>query len=85
VTTQARRRVVAGVLLVAALVWIAVNGPVEGPTLLVLTPGNGLTVADLPSIAAIIVAVWLVLPRAPRRARRVRTRRRRRYQRETLR
>jgi hypothetical protein len=43
-------------LAVAAAVWVAVNGPVEGPVLVVFTPEHGLTVADLPAIAAVIVA-----------------------------
>ena len=37
----------------AALIWVLVNGPVEGPTLLVLAPSHGITVADLPSLAAL--------------------------------
>jgi hypothetical protein len=51
-----RRRWLAVGLAVAAGVWVAVNGPVEGPVLLVFTPEHGLTVADLPAIAAVIVA-----------------------------
>jgi hypothetical protein len=43
-------------LAAAAGVWVAVNGPVEGPVLVVFTPEHGLTVADLPAIAAVIVA-----------------------------
>jgi hypothetical protein len=54
-STQQRRWLAVG-LAAAAGVWIAVNGPVEGPVLLVFTPQHGLTVADLPAIAAVIVA-----------------------------
>lgn len=47
-----RRRVAAGTLVAAGLVWILVNGPVEGATLVVLTYNHGITVADLASVAA---------------------------------
>lgn len=43
--------------LVAAVVWILVNGPLEGPVLWVVTPSHGLTVADLLSAAALLVSV----------------------------
>jgi hypothetical protein len=43
-------------LVAAAGVWVLVNGPVEGPVLLVLTPSHGITVADLPSIVALVIA-----------------------------
>jgi hypothetical protein len=61
-------------LTIAAVVWLAINGQVEGPTLLVLTPGNELILADLPSVAALIVAVSLTFRREPRKGRRVRIR-----------
>ena len=52
----------AGVLVLVASVWILVNnGWLEGPVLLVLSPSHGVTVADLPSIAAIVLAGLLVL------------------------
>lgn len=60
------RRVVAVVLVVLAVTWILVNQPVEGPILLVVTPTHGLTVADLPSLAAFAVAVALAWPRSRR-------------------
>jgi hypothetical protein len=56
-----RRTKVAAVLVVAASVWALVNKPFEIATLLVLSPTHGITVGDLPSIAALIVAVLLVL------------------------
>jgi hypothetical protein len=34
--------------------------PVEGPTLLVLAPSHGITVADLPSLAALVIAGLLL-------------------------
>lgn len=43
----------------AALFWIIVNGPVEGPILLVLAPGAGITVADVPSLVVLLGAVAL--------------------------
>jgi hypothetical protein len=43
--------------LVAAAVWLPVNGPVEGPVLLVVTPSHGLTVADLLSAVALLAAL----------------------------
>lgn len=54
------------VLVLVAVVWILVNGPVEGPVLIVFTKNHGLTVADLPSLAAIGVAALLVWPRSRR-------------------
>lgn len=61
------RTVAAVVLVVAGLVWTRVNQPVEGPVLIVFDPGHGLTVADLPSLAAFVVAIWLLLPSRRRR------------------
>ena len=47
----------------AAVLWAAVNGPVEGPTLLVVSSGHGLTLGDLPSVVAVITAGWLLARR----------------------
>jgi hypothetical protein len=47
-------------LVAAALIWVLVNGPVEGPVLLVLDPSHGITVADLPSLAALVIAGLLL-------------------------
>ena len=55
----------ATVLTIAAVVWLLVNHPVEGRTLVVVTPNHGLTVADLPSLAVLLLVALLVL--APRR------------------
>jgi hypothetical protein len=55
------RVVTAAVLVLAAVVWVLVNGPVEGPVLVVVSPDHGLTVADLFSVAAVLVAVLLLL------------------------
>lgn len=54
------RVVVALALLVAAATWVLVNGPVEGPVLLTITRNHGLTVADLPALAAGMVALVLL-------------------------
>jgi hypothetical protein len=51
-----RQRWWALALVAVAAVWVLVNGPVEGRVLLVLTPTHGLTVADLPALAALVVA-----------------------------
>jgi hypothetical protein len=51
-----RRTWLAMGLVAAAAIWILVNGPVEGPVLLVLSPSHGITVADLPSIGAVGIA-----------------------------
>ena len=49
-------------LVLAAIVWVFVNGRVpEGRVLLVITASHGVTLADLPSIVAIIVAALLFL------------------------
>lgn len=36
----------------ASVAWLIVDGPVEGPTLLVLSPSHGVTMADLAVVAA---------------------------------
>ena len=41
--------------------WILVNGPVEGPVLLVLTSSHGITVADLPALVAFVIAGVLLI------------------------
>lgn len=45
----------------AAVIWMLVNGPVEGPVLLILTPSHGITVADLPSLALIIIGAVIFI------------------------
>ena len=46
-------------LVVAAIVWLRVNGPFEGPVLLRLTYSHGVTLADLASVAACLLAARL--------------------------
>jgi hypothetical protein len=60
------RQALAVLLVVGAFVWVMVNGPVEGRTLIVFDPSHGLTEADVPSLAAVVVAVALVWPRRRR-------------------
>ena len=56
-----RRRWLAVGLAAAAAVWVLINGPVDGPVLLVFAPGHGLHVADLPSVVAFVTAGLLFL------------------------
>jgi hypothetical protein len=59
--SSAVRRIAAAVLVVAAVVWLRVNGSVEGPVLVVLSPSHGVTVADLASVLAVLLAGWLLV------------------------
>jgi hypothetical protein len=45
-------------LATVAVVWFLVNGQVEGPIVVTVVPGHGLTGADLAGIAALVVAAW---------------------------
>lgn len=54
------RRVLAVVLVVLAVVWVLVDGPVEGRVLVVFNRTHGLTVADLASVVAVLVAAALL-------------------------
>ncbi|MFC5063273.1 hypothetical protein [Actinomycetospora atypica] len=55
------RLVTAAVLVVLAVVWVFVNGPVEGPILYRIEEGHGITTADLLSVALVLVAGGLVV------------------------
>jgi hypothetical protein len=57
----------AGLLLATAVAWLLSNGPFEGPTLVVVSPGHGLTVADLLVPCALLLAA---VPAVDRRRRR---------------
>lgn len=53
-----------GVALVAlSVTWLLLNGVAEGPTLLHISDGHGLTLADLAAGPPLAIA-WLVLARA---------------------
>jgi hypothetical protein len=60
-SSKARRRWLAAGLAAAAVGWVLVNGPVEGPVLLILTSSHGITVADLPAIAVLVIAGVLLI------------------------
>ncbi|WP_213573260.1 hypothetical protein [Rhodococcus sp. USK13] len=60
-------RVAATATVVAAVLWVFGNGPLEGRTLYEITPTNGVTVSDLLSVTAVLIAVWACWPaRSPR-------------------
>lgn len=50
-------RVAAWITLAAALLWPFLNRPLEGPVLLVIGQGHGLTVSDLLTPAGVVVSV----------------------------
>ena len=56
----------AGLLLATAVAWLLSNGPLEGPTLVVVSPGHGLTVADLLVPGALLLAATAALNRRRR-------------------
>lgn len=56
------RLLAAVVLVVGAAVWLRVNKPVEGPTLLELTQNHGITAADLLSVVMVLVALVVAWP-----------------------
>jgi hypothetical protein len=60
-SSKARRKWLAVGLAAAAVGWVLINGPVEGPVLLVLTSSHGITVADLPAIVALVIASVLLI------------------------
>lgn len=45
------------------LAWLLSNSPVEGPTLLVVLPGYGVTAADLVAIPTVVLCAALLLRR----------------------
>lgn len=61
-------RVAAWITLAAALGWPFVNRPVEGPVLLVIGQGHGLTVSDLLAPAGVLLAVLALTGRLRRSA-----------------
>jgi len=64
----------AALLAVACVTWLLLNGPLEGPVLLVLAAGHGLTLADLlVPCAALTMLVASARARAARKRRRARS------------
>src|SRR5690242_1240832 len=51
-------RLAALALVPLSIVWLVVNSPFEGPTLLVLSSSHGLTMADLISLAGLTISSW---------------------------
>jgi hypothetical protein len=54
------KRVLAAVLVVAAIVWLPLNKAVEGPKLLVLSRSHAITTADLLSVVLVLAALGLL-------------------------
>jgi hypothetical protein len=46
------------VLAAVSLLWLVVNGPMEGPVLLTFSAGRGLTGADLAGFAGLAIAAY---------------------------
>ena len=65
-TSLVRRLLLAALLVVAAVVWVRINGPVEGRTLLVLSPTHGVTSADMLSLLALAARHVVVRPSSER-------------------
>jgi hypothetical protein len=65
---SARRLLLAGLLVVSAVIWVRINKPVEGDVLLELTSRHGVTTADLLSLVMLAMAVVIAWPsrRPPR-------------------
>lgn len=59
---SARRLTLAALLVVAAVIWVGINKPVEGQVLFELTSRHGVTSADLLSLIALIMAVVIAWP-----------------------
>jgi hypothetical protein len=59
---SARRLLLAALLVIAAVIWVRINKPVEGRTLLELTSNHGVTTADLLSLVALAMAVVIAWP-----------------------
>ena len=51
-------RVAAFMLIPLSLLWIVVNRPYEGPTLVVLSWSHGITASDLLAVAGLGIAAW---------------------------
>jgi hypothetical protein len=69
-TSLVRRLLLAALLVVAAVVWVRINGPVEGRTLLVLSRNHGVTSADMLSVLALAGAAVLAWPARAKRSHR---------------
>ncbi|WP_433783308.1 hypothetical protein ACQPX6_25050 [Actinomycetospora sp. CA-101289] len=59
---SARRLLLAALLVVAAVIWVRINKPVEGRVLLELTSRHGVTTADMLALVALAMAVVIAWP-----------------------
>jgi hypothetical protein len=59
---SARRLMLATLLVVAAVIWVLINKPVEGEVLLELSRRHGVTTADLLSLVMLAMAVVIAWP-----------------------
>ncbi|MDD7942763.1 hypothetical protein PHK61_30550 [Actinomycetospora lutea] len=57
-----RRLLLAALLVVAAIIWVGINKPVEGDVLLELTRRHGVTTADLLSLIMLAMAAVIAWP-----------------------
>ncbi|MEJ2862459.1 hypothetical protein [Actinomycetospora flava] len=57
-----RRLLLAALLVVAAVIWVRINKPVEGEVLLELTRRHGVTTADLLSVVMLAMAAVIAWP-----------------------
>lgn len=55
-------RTAALALIPVSLAWLVLNGPFEGPTLVVLSWSHGITASDLLSFAGLGIAAWRLVP-----------------------
>jgi hypothetical protein len=55
-------RLAALVLVPLSFAWVLFNGPLEGPTLLVVSSSHGITVSDLISLFGLLIAGWRLTP-----------------------
>lgn len=45
-------------LAVVSVLWLLVNGPLEGPVLWTISRTHGLTLGDLAGLAGLLIAAW---------------------------
>lgn len=57
-----RRLLLAGLLVIGAVIWVRINKPVEGEVLLELTRRHGVTTADLLALVMLAMAVVIAWP-----------------------
>src|SRR5512144_1514932 len=55
-------RLAALVLVPLSLAWVLFNGPIEGPTLFVVSWSHGVTASDLIAVAGLVIASWRLAP-----------------------